>query len=162
METYEIKFQSAILRRGFWIYVVQITDSKGKKYYYVGRTGDSSSVNAASLFVRLGRHFENKKKAKGNTLWRAIEREEIDKDKLSFQIVGFYLQKEEKQKEKYQKIIKEISCVEDKLHKDLEKVVGEVLGTQWKNGKGLFENSEKQYDDIVSTVNEKFGLKVKE
>jgi hypothetical protein len=162
METYEIKFESGILNRGFWIYIIQIADlTKNIKYYYVGMTGDTGSINAASLFVRLGRHLDKKENARGNTLWRAIKREGIDNNKLSFCVKGFYLRKEEKQEEIHKKIRREISFIEDKLHKDLERVVCKVLGTQWREEKDILKVSKKEYNDIVDVVNEKFGLKVR-
>jgi hypothetical protein len=38
---------------GFWLYVVEIMSKNGHAAAYVGRTGDTSSANAASLFAWL-------------------------------------------------------------------------------------------------------------
>ena len=43
-----------MLARGFWLYVWEVTDSSGKKWLYVGRTGDSSSPNAQDRHSRVG------------------------------------------------------------------------------------------------------------
>ncbi|MFN0300793.1 MAG: hypothetical protein ACKVQU_10620 [Burkholderiales bacterium] len=53
----EVKFNGGILRRGFWLYVWEITPPEGAALYYVGRTGDSSSTNAQSPFNRMGQHL---------------------------------------------------------------------------------------------------------
>jgi hypothetical protein len=53
----EATFQGAILERGFWLYVWEVTTPEGKQVYYVGRTGDNSSTNAQSPYNRLGQHL---------------------------------------------------------------------------------------------------------
>ena len=40
-----------VLRRGFWLYVWAVALRHGKQVYYVGRTGDSSSIHAQSPFL---------------------------------------------------------------------------------------------------------------
>jgi hypothetical protein len=54
---HEINFGGGALGRGFWLYVWEVTPPKGSKLYYVGRTGDSSSLNAQSPFNRMGQHL---------------------------------------------------------------------------------------------------------
>jgi hypothetical protein len=54
---HELTFGGSILRRGFWLYVWEITAPEGRSLYYVGRTGDSSSTNAQSPFNRMGQHL---------------------------------------------------------------------------------------------------------
>src|SRR5437762_13926238 len=56
-EFHEIKFTGGALARGFWLYVWEVTPPLGSKLYYVGRTGDSSSLNAQSPFNRMGQHL---------------------------------------------------------------------------------------------------------
>jgi hypothetical protein len=56
-ETFVVTLDGAMLRRGFYLYVWEITPPDGKKVLYVGRTGDSSSPNAQSLFNRLGQNL---------------------------------------------------------------------------------------------------------
>lgn len=69
-DTHEISFDGAMLARGFWLYVWEITLRSGEKRYYVGRTGDNSSTNAQSPFSRLSQHLGANKAA--NTLTRYL------------------------------------------------------------------------------------------
>lgn len=55
--THELNFNGSLLSRGFWLYVWEITASDSRCYHYVGRTGDSSTVNAQSPFSRLSQHL---------------------------------------------------------------------------------------------------------
>jgi hypothetical protein len=71
---HRLKFDGAILERGFWIYVWKISFGS-KVVVYIGRTGDSSSPNASSPFRRMGQHLDLKAGAKGNSLKRAINQE---------------------------------------------------------------------------------------
>ena len=155
MKNCKIKIPAIILNRGFWIYVVQIIDSENQKYYYVGMTGDTSSFNAAALFVRLGRHLDTKEKAKGNTLFRAIKKEGLNLDKLDFEIMGFYLAPENKQR--HRKIREEIAILEDRLHKDLKLAGYNVLGTHWPKKESIVpKHREKDYSEIINLVKENF------
>lgn len=43
-----LTFDGAILQRGFWLYVWEITPVGAAPLYYVGRTGESSSTHAQS------------------------------------------------------------------------------------------------------------------
>lgn len=45
-----------MIQRGFWLYVWRIASPAGE-LLYVGRTGDSSSSNAAAPFTRMGQHL---------------------------------------------------------------------------------------------------------
>ncbi|MCJ8350893.1 hypothetical protein [Moritella sp.] len=67
MESYETHFTGKILERGFWLYVWRISAGQ-KTVWYVGRTGDSSSANAASPFGRLSQHLDLRPSAKANML----------------------------------------------------------------------------------------------
>jgi hypothetical protein len=53
----EISLPGSILRPGFWLYVWRVETATGRHMYYVGRTGDSSSPNAAPPYRRLGQHL---------------------------------------------------------------------------------------------------------
>jgi hypothetical protein len=66
-----ISFEGELLRRGFWLYAWKIV-CREKVVYYVGRTGDSSSCNAASPFNRIGNHLDLRTNAKANTLTRRL------------------------------------------------------------------------------------------
>jgi hypothetical protein len=52
--TYTVVLDGRTLQRGFWLYVWEVTTPNGAKLLYVGRTGDSSSINAQSPFNRMG------------------------------------------------------------------------------------------------------------
>ena len=54
---HEVCFEGGVLRRGFWLYVWEVTPAGETPLYYVGRTGDSSSTNAQSPFNRMGQHL---------------------------------------------------------------------------------------------------------
>lgn len=54
---HEVRFEGGVLRRGFWLYVWEVTPTDMTPLYYVGRTGDSSSTNAQSPFNRMGQHL---------------------------------------------------------------------------------------------------------
>ena len=56
-ETFNVTLDGAMLRRGYYLYVWEISPPDGNKVLYVGRTGDSSSPNAQSLFNRLGQNL---------------------------------------------------------------------------------------------------------
>jgi hypothetical protein len=72
MKTFEIPFDGALLARGFWLYIYEIATSNGEMLYYIGRTGDSSSINAQSPFVRFGQHFGTN--AAANQLRKHLEK----------------------------------------------------------------------------------------
>lgn len=54
--THVLVLPGSMLERGFWLYVWRITSPVGE-LLYVGRTGDSSSANAATPFGRMGQHL---------------------------------------------------------------------------------------------------------
>lgn len=56
-KTHRVSITGEFLARGFWLYVWEVKPTKGKPLFYVGRTGDSSSPNAQSPFVRMGQHL---------------------------------------------------------------------------------------------------------
>jgi hypothetical protein len=66
-----ISFDGQLLKRGFWLYVWRIGHGS-RTVFYVGRTGDTSSENAASPFNRLSQHLSLRKNSKGNALARNL------------------------------------------------------------------------------------------
>ena len=56
-ETFTVTLDGAMLRRGFWLYVWEITTPSSNKVLYVGAPGDSSSPKAQSLFNRMGQNL---------------------------------------------------------------------------------------------------------
>lgn len=87
MKTHHITFSGEILERGFWLYVWRITHFNDK-FYYVGRTGDSSSKYAASPFSRLGQHLDIRESASANMLMRQLRKLEVNPIKCSFELIS--------------------------------------------------------------------------
>lgn len=83
-ELHQLAFDGAILARGFWLYVWEITTPAGEKLFYVGRTGDSSSHYAQSPFNRMGQHLGFNEKS--NVLRRHLERKNISPEKCKFRL----------------------------------------------------------------------------
>jgi len=158
MDSFEIKFSGKVLERGFWLYVVQMTNPKNQRFFYVGMTGDSAALKAAALFVRLGRHLDVKENAMGNTLFRAIKNEKKLLPflyQLDFEIIGFYLSPENEKA--HRKIRGEISHMEDKLHKDLKDGGYEVLGFDWPIQKPIVSiDWQKKYEEILEETKYRF------
>ena len=83
-----LSLPGAMLARGFWLYVWEVTDSTGKKWLYVGRTGDSSSPNAQSPFARLSQHLGSNRR--GNALRRNLTSAGVDVDSCtSFELTCY-------------------------------------------------------------------------
>jgi hypothetical protein len=75
---HQIAIPTEVLRRGFWLYVWQINLRGGTAVYYVGRTGDSSSLKAQSPFSRVSGHLGPNKHA--NALRRHLSKNGISFD----------------------------------------------------------------------------------
>ena len=67
MNSYETRFTGKILERGFWLYVWRVVENT-RTVWYIGRTGDNSSSNAASPFSRLSQHLDLRPSATANML----------------------------------------------------------------------------------------------
>ena len=81
-----MQFSGKILERGFWIYVWRI-QSPSRLVWYVGRTGDSSSPNAASPFGRLSQHLDLRASATANMLARNLRRAGIEPEQCHFRLL---------------------------------------------------------------------------
>lgn len=87
-ELHQLAFNGPMLARGFWLYVWEITTDVGKKVYYVGRTGDSSSTNAQSPFARLSQHLGRNRRS--NALRRNLECHKLTAEECqSFRLFAF-------------------------------------------------------------------------
>lgn len=87
MDKYSMSFDGALLKRGFWLYICDIQDPT-ERYLYVGRTGDSSSHNAASPFSRLGNHLDFRPNAKANSITKRLKEKEIDPSTAKFEMLA--------------------------------------------------------------------------
>jgi hypothetical protein len=88
MHLHRLLFSGAILERGFWLYVWRVRCGESQ-FFYVGRTGDSSSQFAASPFSRLGQHLDIRSNAKANTLLRHVRSQNFDPLQTSFELLAF-------------------------------------------------------------------------
>lgn len=88
--TEELIFDGHLLKRGFWLYVWEVTEKEtGRVFYYIGRTGDASSVNAASPLARMGQHLDLRNSAKANMLVRNLKSAKIsDPSSCKFRLVA--------------------------------------------------------------------------
>ena len=84
----KITFDGTTLRRGFWLYIVEIRSGNGQAAAYVGRTGDTSSANAASLFTRMAGHLNDKKNAKSNSLLKRLVATNFVCHECSYRVIG--------------------------------------------------------------------------
>lgn len=85
-ETYDLEFSGRVLRRGFWLYVWQATTPGGEKLHYVGRTGDNSTPNAQSPFVRMGQHLGYSKNS--NMLRKHLVERGVDPEECTFRLIA--------------------------------------------------------------------------
>jgi hypothetical protein len=83
--THALSFDGHILRRGFWLYIWEITPPEGTSIHYVGRTGDSSSANAQSPFNRVSQHLGFNEKS--NALRRHLEERGLRPEECRFRLV---------------------------------------------------------------------------
>ena len=88
MQCHKAKFDGNLLKRGFWIYIYVI-EQNGEEILYIGRTGDSSSPNAASPFLRLTSHLNRKTTAKGAAMLNQLTKYGFDVEQCSFELYAF-------------------------------------------------------------------------
>ncbi len=79
-------FDGRVLARGFWLYVWEVTLPDRSVAHYVGRTGDTSSINAQSPFNRMGQHLGFAKNS--NMLRRWLNQRGIEPQQCTFRLVG--------------------------------------------------------------------------
>lgn len=87
MTVQRLRFDGRLLQRGFWIYIWRISN-KERRWYYVGRTGDNSSVNAASPFSRLSDHFNTRSSASANMILRHLNLLGVDSTNCFFEMLA--------------------------------------------------------------------------
>jgi hypothetical protein len=84
--TYTVVLEGGTLQRGFWLYVWEVTAPNGAKSLYVGRTGDSSSINAQSPFNRMGQHLGTTKTS--SMLRNHLDSRELAPEQCTFRLVA--------------------------------------------------------------------------
>lgn len=126
--TFTVALDGAMLRRGFWVYVWEITPPDGKKVLYVGRTGDSSSPNAQSLFNRLGQNLGTL--ANASMVRNNLEKRGIDPAECQFRMVGhgpIFDEVPNKDFEAHKVIRDKAAAIEKKLAEELKAAGYDVM-----------------------------------
>jgi hypothetical protein len=147
---YKMSFDGQVLKRGFWLYIWKISTSR-RKYLYVGRTGDSSSANAASPFNRIGQHLDFRENAKGNAMAKRLIEKGIDPSKCEFEMLAIGpIFPEQNTKENHYPVRDTIAALECALSEELKKRKYMVLGTHTSRkslNKQLFEKVLEKIND---------------
>lgn len=86
MNLHEMRFSGGLLKRGFWLYVWEVVPTNGTPVFYVGRTGDLSSINAQSPFNRMGQHLGFAKNS--NMLRKYLGKNQISPEECEFRLVA--------------------------------------------------------------------------
>ena len=153
MNSYTTEFSGKILERGFWIYVWRI-QSLSRLVWYVGRTGDNSSPNAASPFGRLSQHLDLRTSATANMLARNLRHAGIEPEQCHFMLIAIGpLFPEQDSFEKHIPFRDSIALLEAELAHYLTKKGLEVIGTH--PPRGNFD--QELFAEILEKTNEFIG-----
>ena len=128
--TFTVTLDGAMLRRGFWLYVWEITTPTGDKVLYVGRTGDSSSPNAQSLFNRMGQNLGTL--ATSSMVRNNLEKRGVDAVECNFCMVGrgpIFDEPATKTMDAHRPIRDQVAALERKLAEDLKAAGYDVMNT---------------------------------
>jgi len=130
LSVYGMSFNGQVLERGFWLYIWKIAAPKGE-YLYVGRTGDSSSPNAASPFRRIGQHLDFSDNAKANSLARRLRERGVNPLDCEFEMYAIGpLFPEQDSMEKHRPFRDKVAALECALSETLRARKYNVLGVQ--------------------------------
>jgi hypothetical protein len=129
-ETFTVTLDGAMLRRGFWLYVWEITMPDGNKALYVGRTGDNSSPFAQSLFNRLGQNLGTLPNA--SMVRNNLEKRGVNAAHCQFRMVGhgpIFDEVPNKDFEIHKPIRDKVGAVEKRLAEDFKAAGYDVMNT---------------------------------
>lgn len=129
-ETFTVTLDGAMLRRGFWLYVWEIIPPDGAQLLYVGRTGDSSSPNAQSLFNRMGQNLGTL--ATSSMVRNNLEKRGVDPIACKFRMVGrgpIFDESAAKTMEAHKPVRDQIAALEKRLAEDLKATGYDVMNT---------------------------------
>lgn len=133
-KTFTVELDGGMLRRGFWLYVWEITTPDGEKVLYVGRTGDNSSPYAQSLFNRLGQNLG--RLANASMVRNNLEKRGIDPARCRFRMVGhgpIFDEVPDKDFEAHKPLRNEVGAIEKQLADDLKAAGYDVMNeVRWK------------------------------
>jgi len=151
MNNYIFEFSGEISKRGFWIYIYKINNNNSD-YYYVGRTGDSSSVNAGSPFRRMLSHFSNNKK--DNALTRNLNEAGILIEESNFKLYSFGPLYPEQDCWDEHKVYRDLTAsVEFLVSESLKDNGYNVIGTHGMRHPVLTEETLSIAKEIVTAIN---------
>ncbi len=152
MKKHCLKFSGALIERGFWLYIWRVKH-KGDCIFYVGRTGDSSSANAASPFNRLSQHLNIKPNATNNTLLKHIKNEGFNPIDCEFDLTSIGpLFPEQDTFEKHKPYRDETAALEAGLAEYLKGKDYKVVGTHPKPK----PKNEELFEQVISKLKEQF------
>lgn len=151
MKTYELKINGNIMKRGFWIYSYKIFDKNNNIFFYIGRTGDSSSLNASSPFNRMLNHFGNNRHS--NSLKRNLVKHNIDINECSFVLncFGPFFEEANNKEEHYLKR-DYTSSIEIQVANLLNNNGYKVIGTHQMKDPIYNDDIKTKVNDIVSAI----------
>lgn len=86
-QVHRLEFDGRLLERGFWLYALKIHPPMGGILVYVGRTGDSSSLNAQSPFNRLSLHLS--RRPQSSALRNHLIRLQVEPERCSFELIAY-------------------------------------------------------------------------
>jgi hypothetical protein len=84
---HQLEFEGALLTRGFWLYIWEISVSDGRTLHYVGKTGDKPSGKSQSPFDRISKHLGDN--PNNNALRRHLRAKRVDPENCRFRFRAY-------------------------------------------------------------------------
>lgn len=148
MKAYSMFFDGALLERGFWLYIWDIKKPP-ERYLYIGRTGDSSSPNAASPFARIGHHLDFRPNAKANSISRRLKEKNLVPSSAKFAMLAIGPLFPEQESFKDHIVCRDqLAALENALAEHIRNNGYNVLGTH-NSRKAVDKNTLKEVIEIV-------------
>ena len=158
MDTCRMEFNGKLLKRGFWLYIWDIKEDRGR-HLYVGRTGDSSSPHASSPFRRIGQHLDSSLNAKGNALGRQLENAGINPETCTFEMTAIGpIFDEQKTMPEHRPLRDKTAALERALADELKRRGYKVLGTHPR----AEEPDPALFEQVIGKLKTAFPLREKE
>lgn len=123
---HELAFDGTLLERGFWLYVWQVTPASGEPLFYVGRTGDNSTINAQSPFYRIGQHLGGEQEC--NMLRRYLQERGLEPETCAFRLVAVGpIMEESRSREEHFERRDHLAAMEKALSEELQRAGCELM-----------------------------------
>ena len=156
MKSTTMRFNGQLLNRGFWLYCWKVSDGK-REVLYVGRTGDSSSKNAASPFSRVFRHLDTRESAKGNTLHHQLKRAGMEPSECSYLLSAYGPVFKEAEDPAYVGFRDRMAALERELAHALRDAGYTVIGTH-QSKKPLEKRDEATLKEALAAIKKDLNL----